>query len=92
MVPNEKKELDQIGFLWEELRNEENIKKISFNKRKEFNEMVAGLKEYKQIHGDCNVPHKYPANPKLVTLVRRMVSILIFLITLPSWETLHMGI
>ena len=73
LVPNEKKELDKIGFLWEEIRKKENARKLNLTKKREFDEMIIHLKEYKQVYGNCNVPHKYPTNPRLMTLVRRMV-------------------
>ena len=62
-----------MGFLWEEIRKESNIIKSRYLKQKEFHEMIVSLKEYKQKNGDCNVPHKYPENPRLGVFVRRMV-------------------
>jgi superfamily II DNA or RNA helicase len=41
--------LDQIGFVWELLDNQ-------------WEEMFAALVAYKQRHGDCNVPARWPEN------------------------------
>ncbi len=46
--------LDQLGFVW-------NLREVAWE------EMFAALTAYKQAHGDCNVPHKWPNNPKLAS-------------------------
>jgi hypothetical protein len=49
--------LDEQGFVWE-----------LFNTSWE--EMFSALKEYKRLHGDCNVPQGWPKNRRLANWVR----------------------
>ena len=44
--------LEQLGFLWSPRKNA-------------WDAMLAELATYKQAYGDCNVPQRWPANPKL---------------------------
>ena len=39
--------------------------KYGKNQERRWNEMCSQLQEYKKIHGHCNVPTKWPENPKL---------------------------
>ena len=44
--------LDELGFAWDPLTAA-------------WEEMFAALVAYKQQHGDCNVPQRWPENPNL---------------------------
>ena len=63
--------LEKIGFEWarpkggaaEWVRGGRELDDNRWWKR------VGELKEYKEAHGDCNVPHKYKANPQLAIWV-----------------------
>ena len=48
--------LEEIGFIWELLEAV-------------WDDLFAALTEYKQAHGDCNVPQKWPEHPELGTWV-----------------------
>jgi hypothetical protein len=50
-------QLDSIGFKWG--KEEEETPQAAWRQR--FQQLV----EYKQTHGDCNVPHAYSVNPQL---------------------------
>ena len=53
--------LESIGFSWDPYEDA-------------WNQMFQELKEYEQIHGDCNVPRGYSDNPKLGTWVAKQRS------------------
>jgi len=59
LLPDRIELLDDIGFQW--IRH--NI--VSWNERLE------ELKQYKEKHGDCDVPSRYKANPQLATWVAK---------------------
>ena len=50
--------LEAIGFPW---NPDEDL----------WDQMFQALQEYKRIHGDCNVPNRYPDNPQLANWVGR---------------------
>ena len=52
--------LDSIGFVWKFRATP-----ISVDWEVRFQQLV----EYKRVHGDCNVPQRYKANPQLGTWV-----------------------
>ncbi|KAL7501508.1 hypothetical protein ACHAWT_010082 [Skeletonema menzelii] len=56
-------QLEEIGFVW-------NIRAARTQWSRSFDE----LKEYKEKHGDCNVPKKWTENPKLSSWVTRQRS------------------
>eukprot|EP00956_Cyclotella_meneghiniana_P008269 scaffold11022_cov38-Cyclotella_meneghiniana.AAC.3 len=53
--------LNDIGFVWEADCNV--AREEVYNER--WNEMFKDLVDYKEKHGNCNVPHIYPENPSL---------------------------
>ena len=56
--------LEEINFEWDA----NNIKKES--DFEQWSKMFQKLKAYKEVHGDCNVPTKYPIDPSLSAWVR----------------------
>ena len=52
LSPDQIKRLEQLGFVWYQLA-------VAWE------EMFAALIDYKQTHGDCNVPNRWKGNPKL---------------------------
>ena len=56
IAPDRKKQLDDIGFVWNALETK-------------WTESFAELNEFKALHGHCRVPQNYPPNPKLKTWV-----------------------
>ena len=50
--PTRIQKLESEGFSWDPLEDA-------------WHEMYLALKEYKSIHGDCNVPQSHPDNPQL---------------------------
>jgi hypothetical protein len=56
LSPERIRKLDEVGFVWETLNSK-------------WDRMFAELAAHKQKYGDCNVPLKWPDNPKLGTWV-----------------------
>jgi len=57
MTDERVKLLENIGFIWD-------------SHAAAWAEKLHELKDYLQVHGDCNVPSTYPANPQLATWVK----------------------
>ena len=58
LKPDRIKQLNEIDFDWEK-------------RKRTWDENYIKLKEYKKIHGDCNVPQHYLEDSQLSTFVRR---------------------
>ena len=57
MTPERMKKLKKLGFAWN-------------SHDKMWEEHMNNLKMYMEIHGDCNVPNKYPPDPALASWVK----------------------
>jgi hypothetical protein len=59
--PARVRQLDELGVVWEPGQNR-------------WEEMLASLVQYRERHGDCNVPGSWPENPKLAKWVKGLRS------------------
>ena len=57
MTDERVKLLEDIGFIWD-------------SHAAVWEERLNELREYRRIHGDCNVPSSYAKNPKLATWIK----------------------
>ena len=64
LTPAQVQKLEDIGFAWK-LRNASSTRSNNQANEEAWNARYNDLIEYKNANGDCNVPKRYPANPKL---------------------------
>ena len=63
MTPKRIAKLDKIGFEWD--RSHVKLFQRNLRNDEDWNARYKDLIEYKRRNGNCNVPKRYPANPKL---------------------------